>query len=497
MEVKINILNRGIKLSKQILDACGGDRLAGRILYNRGFKDPRTIRQMLCEGFYQPTRPEEFPDMEKAVRRINKAIDKGEKICVYGDYDVDGVTGVVTIVECLNTFTDSVIYHVPDRFTEGYGMNENVVRKLKQRRVSLIITCDCGISNVKEITIAKELGMDVILTDHHSVPDELPPADVILNPKLLDKEHRARNICGCAMAYFLCMALLESRGIGVRALEFLDLVALSTVADVVSLSDENRHLLKKALPVLFNTERLGLRMLLDLVGGNGKVDNEEDIAFGVAPRINAAGRMKTACIPVELFLCKEESKARDMVKEIDLLNMERKKVQQEIIEQANELVETQKKNKTVLVLFGEHWHHGIIGIAAGRICEVYKKPAILLSAKGDGDTLVGSARSIEEVDIYKLLDECSDKLAKFGGHPQAAGLSLDRKNLEDFTSKIESIAESRYHIKDIITVNVDMEFPISDITDDFYERIRALGPYGEGFEAPCLYARDVRVISDS
>ena len=344
--------------------------------------------------------------------------------------------------------------------------------------------------------MAKQLGMDVILTDHHNIPDEFPPADVILNPKLLDEGHRARNISGCGMAYFLCLALLESKGLQEKASDFLDLLALSLIADVVSLNGENRYLLKKALPVLFNTKRTGLKELLNIAEKNGRLESEEAIAFQIAPRINAAGRMETARIPVELMLCKDADRAREMAEKIDLLNIERKRVQQLIIDKAVEMVETKKKNKTILVLFNEFWHHGIIGIAAGRICEHYRKPTILLSLKEDGNTVVGSARSIEEINIYELIKSCSRKLLKFGGHSQAAGLSLKKDDLDDFTREIETAAENKYYIKDQISVDVDMELKIERVTDELYARIESAGPYGEGFEAPQFYTREIRVVSD-
>ncbi|NLD50317.1 MAG: single-stranded-DNA-specific exonuclease RecJ, partial [Clostridiaceae bacterium] len=436
MNVKVSILNRDIKISQEIIEAAGSDELLARIFFNRGFKDPETIRQMLDERFYKPTLTSEFPSIDSAVDIISKAIDGNKKICVYGDYDVDGVTSTAILVECLGIFTGEVVYHVPDRFTEGYGMNEEVIRRLHSEGISLIITCDCGISNINEINTAKELGISVILTDHHTIPAQLPKADVILNPKLLEDGHRARNISGCGMAYFLCLALLKSRGMEERAEEGLDLLALSLIADVVSLNGENRYLLKKALPRLFNTKRVGLKKLFDIAGKNGELSTEEDVAFQIAPRINAAGRMESARLPVELLLCKNPDDARRMAEKIDFLNMERKSVQQRIIDEAIQMVETRKKNKTVLVLFGEFWHHGIIGIAAGRICELYKKPAILLSMKEDGCTVVGSARSVEEINIYELIVKCSKRLIKFGGHSQAAGLSLKKEDMEAFTREL-------------------------------------------------------------
>lgn len=496
MNIKINLLNKDVPIPTGLIEAADGDELIARIFYNRGYKNPDTVRQMLKDQYYVPTDVNEFKGMDKAVERILKAAEMGEKVCVYGDYDVDGVTSTVILVECLRLFLDKVVYHVPDRFTEGYGMNLEVIEKLADDGVTLIITCDCGISNINEINRAKELGMDVILTDHHSIPPELPKADVILNPKLLEEGHKARNMSGCAMAYFLCLALLKSKGLEEKAEEYLDMLALSLIADVVSLNGENRYLLKKAMPKLFNTKRVGLVKLLEIASKTSELSTEEDIAFQIAPRINAAGRMESASLPVELMLCTDPYKASEMAQRIDFLNSERKRVQQEIIDQAIEQVETKKKNKTVLVLYSDYWHHGIIGIAAGRICEMYRKPAIFLALKEDGKTVVGSARSVEEVNIYELIKECSDKLLKFGGHSMAAGLSLLKENLQEFVTEIELLAEKKHFIGDTVSVDVDMELEIDSITEELYERLMAAGPYGEGFEAPMFVSYRLKVLSD-
>lgn len=496
MKIKINLLNKDIHIPDELIEAADGDELIAKIFYNRGYKNSDTVRQMLKDEYYIPTDVNEFEGMQKAVARIIKAADSGEKVCVYGDYDVDGVTSTVILVECLSLFIDEVVYHVPDRFTEGYGMNLDVIERLAADGVTLVITCDCGISNINEINRAKELGMDVILTDHHTIPSELPNADVILNPKLLYEGHKARNISGCAMAYFLCLALLRSKGLEEKSEDYLDMLALSLIADVVSLNGENRYLLKRAIPKLFNTKREGLIKLLEIASKTSELSTEEDIAFQIAPRINAAGRMESARLPVELMLCKDPFASSEMAQKIDFLNAERKRVQQEIIDQATEQVETKKKNKTVFVLYSDFWHHGIIGIAAGRICEVYKKPAILLSLKEDGKTVVGSARSIEEVNIYELIKECSGRLLKFGGHSQAAGLSLLKDNLKDFVAEIEYAAEKKHFIRDIINVDVDMELEIDDITEELYERLISAGPYGEGFEAPMFVSYGLKVLTD-
>ncbi len=496
MNVKINIKNENITIPEELLQVTNGDELLAHIFYNRGITDAGSVRQMLYEESYEPTRVSEFPDMDKAVEIISAHIISRSPIAVYGDYDVDGVTSTALLLQCIRNFSSKVIYHVPDRFSEGYGMNAGVIRDLAAKGIKLIVTCDCGISNMEEIKLAKELGMEVVVTDHHNLPDVLPPADVLLNPKLLPEGHKARDISGCAMAYFLSLAILQHYGREKEAGEYLDLIALSLVADVVNLRGENRHLLKKAIPKLFNTKRPGLTELFAIIEKNGKMHNEEDIAFQIAPRINAAGRMDTARLPVELLICSDFERARTIAQKIDLLNKERKRIQQDIIEQAVELVESYKKNKTVLVLYRESWHHGIIGIAAGKVCETYGKPAILLSLKDDGSTIVGSARSIEEIDIFQLIKECSSKLLKFGGHSQAAGLSLRREDLESFSQEIERVAEEKYFIRNEKQINVDAELALKAVDEELYERLRRIGPYGEGFEAPEFLTRGVSVVSD-
>mgnify|MGYP006287273293 CR=1 FL=1 len=496
MKLIVDIKNQNIKIPDELVQAAYGDEFIARIFFNRGYKNPETVRQMLDDEHYTPTCIDEFEGIDEAVRIINLAINEGKKICIYGDYDVDGVTSTTILVECIRFLKGEVMYHVPDRFTEGYGMNEEVIKNLQDEGVSLIITCDCGIANVNEILLAKELGMGVVITDHHNIPPKLPPADVILNPKLLPQGHRAGNISGCAMAYFLCIALLENCNCENEAERYMDLLALSLVADVVSLNGENRYLLKKGIQALFNTKRTGLRALFSILEKNNKMQTEEDIGFQIAPRINAAGRMESANLPVELLLTEDESYANVLAEKIDFLNSERKNVQEKIIEEAKEQVENKKKNKAVLVLYSDFWHHGVVGIAAGKICDTYKKPAILLTLKDDGKTVVGSARSVEGVDIYELIKGCANKLIKFGGHPKAAGLSLKKEDLEEFTLKIEKFARAGFSTDKSLRVSADCNLDIKLINEEFYDKLQKIGPFGEGFEAPLFVSKNVCVVKE-
>lgn len=479
-----------------LVEAVNGNKIIASILYNRGITDLDKAKEFLDTAAYKPTSVEEFPDIKKAVERLNFAIKNNENILVYGDYDCDGITSTTLLVDCFKRFTGNVTYHVPDRFKEGYGMNSEVIKKQKGKGINLIVTCDCGISNIEEISLAKELGIDVIITDHHTIPDELPPADVILNPKLLSENHPAYNLSGCGMAYYLAKALLEEWGRGEVIEEYLDLVSLSIIADVVPLHGENRYLFKKGINKLLYPTRPGLKELYKIIERKTKVETEEEIAFQVAPRLNAAGRLDSAVKPVELLLSKDTNKASKLVTEINFLNTQRKVIQENIINEAVELVEKEKKDKKILVLYKSDWHQGVLGIAAGKICELYKRPVIMLSLKEDKETITGSARSTENVNIYELIKKCSNFLTNFGGHSQAAGLSLNKDKLNDFIKEMEWIAEDSITEDEKEIINIDINLELEEVTEALYKNIRKLAPYGEGFSKPLFYSENVEIFSD-
>jgi single-stranded-DNA-specific exonuclease len=496
MKFKINVLNENRKLSDDLIEVTYEDYIIAKLFLNRGFEDIDEIESMINIDKYKPMDVLDFEGICDAVKLIANTINKGKKIAVYGDYDVDGVTSTTVLMTCLKDYTDKLIYHVPDRFKEGYGMNKAVIEKLNDENVSLIITCDCGISNFEEVKLAKELGMHVIVTDHHNLPDKLPPADILLNPKFLSDNHKARNISGCTMAYYLAGEIYRHYDDFYKRDKLLDLVVLSTIADVVPLCNENRYLLKKGLEYFLNTTRIGLKALIDVAQNTSKIETEEDIAFQIAPRINAAGRMESARLPVDMLLEDNYDRAIEKANRIDYLNKERKEVQQRIFDEAKSIVDENKKNKDILILYSDYWHHGIIGIVAGKISENYNKPTILLSLKEDGKTVVGSARSIEEINIYDLIKKAEHLLLKFGGHSQAAGLSLEKKNVLEFTKYLENTASLLYKIPDVKYLNVDMKLNFDKINNSLYERIRSAGPYGEGFRAPLFASENVSILSD-
>lgn len=493
--MKILLKNYNVKTPHELIEACNGNEFLARLLFNRGINTYEKALEILDETKYLPFEILDFPHIDKAVEIILNSIQDNEKILVYGDYDVDGVTATTVLTDGLKKIDADVIYHVPDRFSEGYGMNMEVINGLEHENVKLIVTCDCGISNFDEIDQAKKMGMKVVLTDHHTIGEKLPNADIIINPQLLEEGHKARNISGCAVAFYVIKAIYKRLGKEKLADNYLDLVALSLLADVVPLIDESRYLLKKGLPYLYNSERIGMKALLEQIGK--PIESVEDISFQIAPRINAAGRMASATIPVEMFLTDDIEKAKEYAAEIETYNTDRKNIQKEIFEVANKIVEEDKKNKKILVIFGEAWHHGVTGIVAGKICELYRRPTIILTTTDDGENVVGSARSTEKVNIYEVLSKHKEYLTKFGGHSGAAGLSLSKDNLANFTKAIEQYADIYFEEVLDEKVYADISLNIADISEETLSLISKLEPYGEAFLSPLFCSKDTNIISDT
>ncbi|HOA40121.1 MAG TPA: single-stranded-DNA-specific exonuclease RecJ [Halanaerobiales bacterium] len=470
----------------------GGNRLLARILLQRGLDTADKVREFLQPGYYQATEFSAFPQIEEALAMVLAALEKGARICIYGDYDVDGVISTVILVELIRKLGGDVIYHIPDRFTEGYGMNKEVIRGLAGE-VDLIITCDCGISNYEEVKLAKELGLKVIITDHHNLPDRLPPADTILTAKLLDSQHKAYNLPGAGIAYFLALAILDKLGREDLQEGFLELLVLAIVADVVPLQGENRYLLQKGLPLLPGTRRCGLKELYRIAGID-KLDNitEEEIAFGLAPLINSAGRIKKADLAVELFLTDDEARAKELALELDEANKRRKELQEDLIKEAREMLSPYQAGEAI-VLYQPHWHEGVIGIAAGRLSEDYQVPVLLMCQKEGEKIITGSARSIPGVHIYKALRETGLYLKKYGGHAGAAGFSLDLDQLINFRREIKKSLTAEL-VKVERRIAVDGELSLDQISLEDYYALRKLAPFGEGNPAPKFVSYSTEVL---
>jgi len=491
--MRVKIRNAGKRVPESLVKACGGNKILARVFFNRGIQSVDRLQKFLGYEQYKPYNPLDFPRMKDACEFIIEAISQKQKIAVYGDYDADGVTATSVLVNGLKHFGADVCYHVPDRFAEGYGMNIDIVRQMHEDGVSVIITCDCGIANFEEIKTAKELGMTVVLTDHHNIGETIPEADFVINPKLLEEGHPIRSVSGCGVAYFLIKALGELLNDDISD-SFLDLVALSIISDVIPLHDESRYLFVKGFEKLLNPERVGMKALLSNL--SGPIKSAEDIGFYVAPQINAVGRMDNAKIAVELFLTEDEGKATEIAETIRQFNVDRKNIQAEIYEQAKKQVEEEKKNKKILILYGENWHHGIIGIVAGKICEEYHKPCIVLSLKEDGSCIVGSARSIEGLNIYDILAQFKERLVKFGGHAEAAGLSLEPEMLSKFTEDLEQYADIYFELDSEKEVVVDLELKFSDVKEDLLRALDLGEPYGSEFPGPLFVTQNARIATE-
>lgn len=493
MEIVINN-QKDIYIPDWLERELDGNKLLARILLQRGYNSPEKVKRFLDPEYYQSTDSSLFPGIEEAVDRVLAAVESRKKICIYGDYDVDGVTATVILLELIKKIKGRVVYHLPDRFKEGYGMNKGVIRRLASE-VDLIISCDCGISNQEEILLAKELGLEVIVTDHHQLPDKLPPADFILSPKLLAEDHQAFNIPGAGMAYFLAVAIFKKIGREEESKEFLDLLSLAIVADVVPLLEENRYLLQIGLTELANTKRPGLIELFKVAGiTDSKKITEEDIGFRIAPMLNSAGRLLKADLAAELLLANEEFVARKKTIELEDVNKYRKNLQDKIIEEVLGMLGKDYANQPI-VLYRPQWNQGVIGIAASRLAEDYQVPVLLMCQKDGGKIVTGSARSIPGIHIFQLLKSCKRYLSKYGGHAGAAGFNLKRDSLSVFTKNISSLLAKELVVKDRVRrIDVDGELPLDLITKHDYYDLRSLAPFGEQNPKPKFIAYDTELI---
>ncbi|WP_027109170.1 single-stranded-DNA-specific exonuclease RecJ [Lacticigenium naphthae] len=429
------------------------------------------------ESFHDPFL---FFDMEKAVKRIEEALIKEEKITVYGDYDADGVTSTAILYETLLTMGAEVDYYIPNRFEEGYGPNVKVFEKIIESGTSLILTCDNGIAGHAAIRRSNEMNIDVIVTDHHAIPDDLPEAYAIIHPRHPSGEYPFGDLAGAGVAFKLASALL-----GEVPLEFFDLVALGTIADLVSIVDENRLIVKQGLKMLQKTKRLGLHYLFDKIQLDKHTINEKDVGFKIGPRLNAVGRLGDAKPAVELLTTIDPEKGAELVEFIESQNIQRKAIVESIAKEAKIMIENLKESKPVFVLAKEGWHEGVLGIVASRIVAEYNKPTILLSINTTNNKAKGSARSIDPYNLYEAISPLASLTTAFGGHHMAAGLSLPIENLTEFENKLNEQALQRWDADNWKSqLTVDASIQIKDITIESIQELNKLAPFGTGNPQP-------------
>ena len=470
------------------------NNLLATILVNRGITSEEKIRQFLeptRQDFYDPYL---MKDMEIAVERIVKAIERKEKVIIYGDYDVDGITSTTVLKKFLKDLGLEVSYYIPNRLNEGYGLNKTAVEKIVNEGYSLMITVDCGITGIEEIDYANSLGLEVIVTDHHEPVEELPKALAVIDNKRKDSTYPFRDLAGVGVAFKLCQALGMRLGLKEESyLKYLDIVCVGTISDIVPLVDENRVITKLGLMLVKQTRNMGLKSIINS-SGYTKIDSNT-ISFGVAPRINACGRMGKAEEALELLLSNDIYKVNELTKRLNEHNKERQEIEKGIFESAVEKIEKEHldENRTIVV-GGSGWHHGVIGIVSSKITDMYFKPSILLSFEEDG-TGKGSGRSIPGFDLHDALMKCQDSLEKFGGHSMAVGVTIRKEKLEEFEKQFEKVAEEE-KIEEIVPVlNIDSKIDLNSLDKEMIESLKELEPFGEANKMPIFAFKNLRIDS--
>ena len=426
-----------------------------------------------------------FSEMSKIITRINEAIDQGEPILIYGDYDADGVTGTSILVRCLRELGALVDYYIPNRFYEGYGPNEDAFMQAIADGYQLVITVDNGIAGVDEAEILLEHGVDLIITDHHQVNETLPRAYAILHPEL-DENYPFHHLSGAGVALKVAEALLQE----VIPEDFYAIAMLGTIGDVVPLIDENRSIVKRGLAALRETEIEGLNAMMDLAGTEKSEVTEVNVGFELCPRLNAPGRMDEAALSVECLIAESEEEAKLIADQIESFNSERQKVTQKVLEEATKLVDAKTlAKKKVVILYSPNWHEGILGIVAGRLAKQWQKAVFVVTDDHEG-FLKGSARAVEGYHLFELLNKCQDLIERFGGHALAAGITFAPENLQALEDKMNELLQE---VEVTSSLQVDLSLPLADLNISFVEQLSILAPFGEGNRPPVIELKNVYV----
>ena len=458
----------------------------------------RKINENELEVFLNPTRknfhdPFLMPDMEIAVERIIKAINDKEKIIIYGDYDVDGITSITVLKSFLEERGIQIDQYIPNRLEEGYGLNKPAIEKIAQDNYDLMITVDCGISAIDEIEYANSLGIETIVTDHHEVGDKLPNAIAVVDAKRKDNQYPCRDLAGVGVVFKLIQAIGIKLGLEEKEyLKYLDIVCVGTISDIVPLVDENRVIAKLGLMLVTQTKNMGLKSLL-MSSGYKNIDSNT-ISFGVAPRINACGRMGHADEALKLFLSKDIYEVNELTKKLNDYNTLRQTKEKAIYEDAINQIETNKLNeKNAIIIGGENWHHGVIGIVSSKITELYFKPSILLCY--EGDLAKGSGRSITGFDLHEALMKCQNTIDRFGGHAMAIGITIKRDKFEEFKKEFEEVAKKTKIDEIIPIINIDAKINLNEINKEMVASLKQLEPFGEGNKTPIFAFKNLKIDS--
>lgn len=473
--------------------------VVARLLCQRGLGDPETASRFLAPKLEHLHDPMALADMGKAVDRIQQAIARHERIAIHGDYDVDGITSTVILRRALELHGADVVHFIPERLKDGYGLQPAAIERLHADGVSLVVSVDCGIRGADAARRARELGVDLIVTDHHEPDAELPPALAVINPKRSDCTYPDKYLAGVGVALKVVQALCARTSHSSWLPGFVKIAAIGTLADVVPLVGENRVIAKLGLDMLTRgPHKVGLRALLDVSGLAGKTIDSYHISFLLAPRMNAAGRMSNPDIATRLLLANDESlldEARALAQQLDAENVRRQEEEATILAAAKKIVQTDPEvgARSVLVVAGENWHRGVIGIVASKLVDAFHRPAIVLSI--DGDTAHGSCRSIASFDILSALEHAADHLTRFGGHKQAAGLTLESSRIRQFRLAVNDFAEERLGPEQLMPrLRIDGDLGFRAITGDVAAAVASLAPFGAGNPRPVFAARNVEIV---
>lgn len=466
-----------------------------KLLLQRGVKTPEEARSFFHPNLLDMHNPFLMTGMEAAVARVNKAIDSGEKLLIYGDYDVDGTTAVALVYSYLKPHVGegNIDYYVPDRYNEGYGISYKGIDYAAANGVTLVIALDCGIKAVEKVAYAKSQGIDFIICDHHTPGEVLPDAVACLDPKREDCTYPDKNLSGCGVGFKLMQAFGRNNDYKEDdLLRYLDILAVSIASDIVPMIGENRILAYHGLKKINENPSIGLQSIIEVSSLEDKEITISDIVFKIGPRINAAGRMKSGIEAVRLLTSNDKTEADQISKSIDVSNEERKDLDRSITQEALDMIESSEemKHRKSTVLFNPEWHKGVVGIVASRLTETYYRPTIILTESNGFAT--GSARSVDGFDLYKAIDSCSDLLENFGGHMYAAGLTMKRENVDEFIRRFEeNVAENILPEQMVPQIEVDSELILSDIDQSFYNTLIQFEPFGPGNTKPVFVTNNV------
>jgi len=490
--LKISPQNK--ELQNSLSKSLGVSKILSQLLINRGISSASAAKKFLKAQLSDLLDPFSFPDMYKAVSLITESAKKNEKIMIFGDYDVDGVTSAALLKNTLAKKGIKALHHLPHRVREGYGLNKETLQMLKGKDVKLLITADCGTSNFDEITELNKHNIKVIVTDHHQPQGEhVPSAAAIINPKLKNCAYKDKDLAGVGVAYKLCQALT-----GEDLREDLDLVSLGTIADVVPLVGENRIIAKAGLKKITEAKRTGIKALIEVSRIGRKEINSTFVSFILGPRINASGRMDTAETSFRLLTCNDKEEADQLAKTIDTYNRQRQKIESGIMEEAQAIIDSGQiniKDHKVIVVAKEGWHQGVLGIVASKLMDRFYRPTIAISMT---DRLCkGSGRSIKNFHLFSALMECQELLENYGGHSHAVGLVVTRDNLEEFKDKINLLARKRLLLEDLLpSLEVDMALNLSDLSYSLVHELKRMEPFGSANPRPLFYTPGLKLKSE-